>query len=68
MDTTTMSFTPRADALAWRIVDGEAVAISLDDRRIHNFNETGTFIWSRFATGRAPSNPRLTPSSRLATV
>jgi hypothetical protein len=55
MGTTTMPFQPRSDALAWRVVDGEAVAISLDDRRIHNFNETGTFIWSRLASGRAPA-------------
>lgn len=35
----------RSPFLAWRIVDGEAVIISPQERALHNLNEAGTEIW-----------------------
>lgn len=32
---------------ASRIIDGEAVVIVIDERKLHALNEVGTFVWSR---------------------
>lgn len=35
----------RSPFLAWRIIDGEAIIISPQERELHNLNEVGTKIW-----------------------
>lgn len=35
----------RSPFLAWRIIDGEAIIISPQERELHNLNEVGTQIW-----------------------
>ena len=41
----------RADGLAMRTLEGEAVVITLCDREVHFLNELGTAIWS-YVDGR----------------
>ncbi|MCS6829857.1 MAG: PqqD family protein [Armatimonadota bacterium] len=40
----------RSPFLAWRILEGEAVIISPQERELHSLNEVGTEIW-RMADG-----------------
>lgn len=40
----------RSPFLAWRIIEGEAVIISPQERELHHLNEVGTEIW-RMADG-----------------
>lgn len=40
----------RSPFLAWRIIEGEAVIISPQERELHQLNEVGTDIW-RMADG-----------------
>lgn len=40
----------RSPFLAWRIIEGEAVIISPQERELHSLNEVGTEIW-RMADG-----------------
>jgi hypothetical protein len=40
----------RSPFLAWRIIEGEAVVISPQERELHSLNEVGTQIW-RMADG-----------------
>jgi hypothetical protein len=52
---TTPNVTPehylvRSPFLAWRIIEGEAVVISPQERELHNLNEVATDIW-RMADG-----------------
>ena len=42
----------KSDAVAWRVVDGHAVVISLEDGVMHDFNETATAIWTRVVEGK----------------
>jgi hypothetical protein len=47
---TTPNVTPehylvRSPFLAWRIIEGEAVVISPQERELHNLNEVATDIW-----------------------
>ncbi|MEJ5253300.1 MAG: PqqD family protein [Chthonomonadetes bacterium] len=55
METSTVQVTPehylvRSPFLAWRIIEGEAVVISPQERELHSLNEVGTAIW-RLADG-----------------
>lgn len=36
----------RSPFLAWRVIDGQAVLISPQERELHCLNEVGTDIWS----------------------
>lgn len=40
----------RSPFLAWRVIEGEAVIISPQERELHSLNEVGTDIW-RMADG-----------------
>ncbi|MCS6950544.1 MAG: PqqD family protein [bacterium] len=40
----------RSPFLAWRVIEGEAVIISPQERELHSLNEVGTTIW-RLADG-----------------
>ena len=31
--------------IAWRVIDGQAVILSLEDKQIRGLNPVGTFIW-----------------------
>lgn len=35
----------RSPFLAWRIIEGEAVIISPQERELHSLNEVGTEVW-----------------------
>lgn len=41
----------RADALEWRTVEGEVVAVDLETSTYLAVNETGAFLWSSLAEG-----------------
>lgn len=47
---TSEQYLVRSPFLAWRIIEGEAVIISPQERELHHLNEVGTEIW-RVADG-----------------
>lgn len=40
-----------AENTRWRVVDGEAVLISLTTTHYYSLNDTGTFVWELLAGG-----------------
>jgi hypothetical protein len=41
----------RAEALAWREVDGEVIALGLESSSYFGTNSSGTLLWRRLAEG-----------------
>lgn len=35
------------DRVAARVIDGHAVIVTVDERKLHTLNEVGTFVWER---------------------
>jgi hypothetical protein len=44
-------FRLRANALSWRELDGEVIAVDLEDSLYLTANESGTILWSALAHG-----------------
>ena len=39
------SYPCRSDELAWRVIDGEVVILTIDGSEIHTLNKVGSAIW-----------------------
>lgn len=45
-------FAIEKDRVSWRVIDGEAVILNLDNGLYYDLNETGTVIWEAIAEGK----------------